>query len=490
MSKLNLLGKVALVCAFCALAPGATFAYTFTSLFSFNGSNGRSPYGALVQGFNGNLYGVTPYGGGYGWGTVFEFTRAGKLKTLYSFCTETNSQRDCLDGATPSGLVQGTDGNLYGTTGEGGANFNNINLVGGTVFKITPAGELTTLYSFCSQTTKGVCTDGADPAGLVQAADGNFYGITVTAGAPGCSGEISPGCGTVFKITPTGKLTTLHTFTGPDGRTPYGKLVQGTDGNLYGTTAEGGAYDKGTVFKITPAGELTTLYSFCSQPNCLDGVTSYEGLVQGADGDFYGTTVFGGAYDMGTVFEITPAGELTTLHSFQHVRGPDADLVLTPGGNIAANGSLWGTTGGGGSHAGGTLFGLYLGGKFITRYNFCSEANCGDGRYPTGVMQATNGKFYGVTLGEGDGTIYSFDVGFGPFVETLPTSSTVGTTVIILGNNLTGTTSVTFNGTPATFTVVSNTEITTTVPSGATTGEVQVATPTRTLTSNVNFQVN
>jgi uncharacterized repeat protein (TIGR03803 family) len=373
MSKLNVLGNVALVCAFCALAPDATFAYTFTSLLTFNGSNGELPYGALVQGFNGNLYGTTAYGGGHGAGTVFEFTAAGKLKTLYRFCTKTNSQGSCLDGATPyGGLVQGTDGNLYGTTSEDGANINSLG---------------------------------------------------------------------------------------------------------------------GTVFKITPAGELTTLYSFCSQPNCTDGDAPFAGLVHGADGNFYGTTLFGGPYDRGTVFEITPAGELTTLHSFQHAHGPEADLVLAPSGNIAANGSLWSTTAFGGSHAGGTLFGLYLGGRLITRYDFCSEANCGDGREPTEVMQATNGKFYGGTL-EGNGTIYSFDVGFGPFVETLPTSSTVGTTVIILGNNLTGTTSVTFNGTPATFTVVSNTEITTTVPSGATTGEVQVTTPTRTLTSNVNFQVN
>jgi uncharacterized repeat protein (TIGR03803 family) len=487
MSKLNVLGNVALVCAFCALAPDATFAYTFTSLLTFNGSNGELPYGALVQGFNGNLYGTTAYGGGHGAGTVFEFTAAGKLKTLYRFCTKTNSQGSCLDGATPyGGLVQGTDGNLYGTTSEDGAN---INSLGGTVFKITPAGELTTLYSFCSQITKGVCTDGSDPAGLVQAADGNFYGTTVTGGAVGCHGEISPGCGTVFKIAPAGRLTTLHTFTVPDGETPNGGLVQGTDGNLYGTTREGGDSLEGTVFKITPAGELTTLYSFCSQPNCTDGDAPFAGLVHGADGNFYGTTLFGGPYDRGTVFEITPAGELTTLHSFQHAHGPEADLVLAPSGNIAANGSLWSTTAFGGSHAGGTLFGLYLGGRLITRYDFCSEANCGDGREPTEVMQATNGKFYGGTL-EGNGTIYSFDVGFGPFVETLPTSSTVGTTVIILGNNLTGTTSVTFNGTPATFTVVSNTEITTTVPSGATTGEVQVTTPTRTLTSNVNFQVN
>src|ERR1039457_2442445 len=219
------------------------------------------------------------------------------LTTLYSF--------DGTDGQEPVGaLVQATNGDLYGTTERGGSGINN----GGTVFRITPGGTLTTLYSFCPQTN---CTDGFGPkAGLVQAANGDLYGTTWGGGVNDQ--------GTVFKITQGGTLTTLYSFCSPamcrDGEVPFAGLVQAANGDLYGTTAEGGTNGGGTVFKITPGGTLTRLYSFCSR-GCTDGLNPDAGLVQAANGDLYGTTSNGGANGQGTVFKITPGGTLTTLYS-------------------------------------------------------------------------------------------------------------------------------------------------------------------------------
>jgi uncharacterized repeat protein (TIGR03803 family) len=173
-------------------------------------------------------------------------------------------------------LVQGYDGNFYGTTSGGSPSGSS-----GAVFKITPSGQITTLYPFCSQTN---CIDGAAPTGgLVLGADGNFYGTTSSGGAFG-GGE-------VFKITARGVLTVLHSFKGADGDTPYAALVQGIDGNFYGTTNTGGTNQYGTVFKITPSGTVTTLYNFCSQTNCADGAQPlYSGILFGINGDLYGTT--------------------------------------------------------------------------------------------------------------------------------------------------------------------------------------------------------
>jgi uncharacterized repeat protein (TIGR03803 family) len=381
----------------------------------------------LIQATNGNFYGTSELGGAHSDGTVFEITPTGTLTTLHSFC----SQPNCTDGLEPvAGLIQATNGNFYGTTSEGGAK-----KLYGTVFEITSTGTLTTLYSFCPQPN---CADGEFPfAGVMQATNGNFYGTTSQGGANGD--------GIVFEITPTGTLSALHSFCSKpgctDGEQPRAGLMQATNGDLYGTTEFGGAHSDGTVFEITPTGTLTTLYSFCSKPGCTDGDAPQAGLVQATNGNFYGTTSEGGnANSDGIVFEITPTGTLTTL------------------------------------------------------YSLCSKPGCADGEGPFAeLMQATNANFYGTTHGggaSGDGTVFSLATGLGPFVETLPTVGKVGAAVIILGNNLTGASSVTFNGTPATFKVVSANEITTVVPSGATTGKVAVITPSGSLTSNVKFRVN
>jgi uncharacterized repeat protein (TIGR03803 family) len=240
------------------------------------------------------------------------------------------------------------------------------------------------------------------------------------------------GNGTVFKMTTGGKLTTLYSFTGTgDGSSP-GRLVQGTDGNFYGTSQAGGGYNAGTVFKITPAGALTTLYSFCSQANCTDGSYPGAGVVQATDGNFYGTTSNGGAYAYGTIFEITPTGAFTVLYSF------DGSDYTNPG----------------------------------------------------RLVQGTDGNFYGYTGNEYfPGTIFSLSTGLGPFVSFIRASGKVGQSAEILGQGFTGATSASFNGTPATFTVNSDTYLKATVPAGATTGFVTVTTPSGTLTSNKIFRV-
>jgi len=447
-------------------------AQTLTTLHSFDSTDGSRPAAGLVQATNGGLYGTTEYGGANTYGTVFKITRSGALTTLHNF--------DDTDGAASvAPLVQATNGNLYGTTSGGGVMF------AGTVFKITPSGTLATLYSFAPE------PDGNEPfAGLVQATDGNLYGTTAYGGPEND--------GTVFKITPSGTLTTIYNFCSQsnctDGNESFAPLVQAIDGNLYGTTINGGTVGGGTIFKITPSGTLTTVYNFCSQVSCADGASPYAGLVQAANGDFYGTTDVDGANGEGTVFKITSGGTLTTLHSFDGTDG----FIVQAGLVQATDGNFYGTTEQGGADSGGTIFKITPSGTLTTVYNFCSQTSCTDGSHPYAqLVQATDGNLYGTTYYGGTsvactagcGTVFGLSVGLGPFVETLPTSGKVGAAVKILGTNLTGSTSVTFNGTAATFTVVSSSEITTTVPAGATTGKVKVTTPHRTLTSNVSFRV-
>jgi uncharacterized repeat protein (TIGR03803 family) len=356
-----------------------TPAGALTTLYSFSGSDGHNPYGALVQGTDGNLYGTTNSGGVLDYGTVFRITPAGALTMLYPFSG--------IDGRNPTaGLVQGTDGSFYGTTYSGGYTY-------GTIFKITPAGALTTLHRFA-----GGVSSGRNPyAGLVQGTDGNFYGTTLSA---------SGSSGTVFKITPAGALTTLYVFAPAAANLPnYGSLVQGNDGNFYGATGFGGPSVYGTVpihygtlFKITPAGALTTLYTFAGS----DGRYPRAGLVQGTDGNFYGTTNYGGVNDSGTVFRITPTGTLTTIYSSSGGDGryPTAGLVQ------GTDGSFYGTASSGGAYGSGTVFRITPTGTLATLYSFAGS----DIRSPyAGLVQGTDGNFYGTTYSGGTsnyGTVF------------------------------------------------------------------------------------
>jgi uncharacterized repeat protein (TIGR03803 family) len=470
-------------------------AQTVTTLFSFGETNGAQPLAGLVQGTDGYLYGTTQLGGincaPNGCGTVFKVSPGGTLKTLYSFC----AFYQCLDGATPlAGLVQTASNEFYGTTIVGGSSSycpNSPYSPGcGTIFKITPQGALTVLYNFCSQSG---CADGAYPfAGLVQATNGDLYGTTDFGGANNA--------GTIFKITASGSLTTLYSFcsiTGcADGAFPQAGLVQAANGDLYGTTTSGGANATGTVFKATLSGALTTLYSFCAQSGCTDGSYPHAGLVQAANEELYGTTASGGASNQGTVFKIGTSGAFTTLHSFSGVdgAGPMAALVQ------ATNGNLYGTTSAGGDNNGnnGTIFQITQGGTLTTVYNFCVLLGC-PALPDSPLVQDTNGNLYSTSLlggtdqicsGLGCGTVFSLSIGLGPFVRLQPVSGKVGSLIQILGTDLTGATAVSFNGTAAVFKTVSNTLIWADVPAGATSGKVQVTTPGGTLVSNVSFHVH
>ena len=445
-----------LVLAICIALAMASPAQTFTMLASFTGYDGDEPRASLVQGTDGNFYGTTNYGGPNAMGgTVFNITPDGALTTIYAFC----NQYQCSDGDHPfGGLIQASDGNFYGTAQGGGVNDN------GTIFQLTPAGTFTTLHNFGGR-------DGSAPtAPLLQASNGKFYGTTALGGRYGA--------GTIFKMTLAGKLSRLHSFNGSDGANPVGALLQATDGSFYGTTS-GGA---GTIFKITPLGALTTLYTF-SGP---DGYSPVAGLVQATDGNFYGTTSAGGANGYGTVFAITPAGTLTVLHSFA---GDSTDGAY-PGAALvqATDGKFYGTTTYGGDADDGTIFKINPAGKLTTLYNF--DWSSGASPY-SGLLQATDGAFYGTTGGGGDccGTVFRLSVGLNPFVKTSPATGKVGTPVFILGTDLAGATAVTFHGAVAAFTVVSNSEIMTDVPPGASTGKIRVATPAGILESNVAFRV-
>ena len=401
--------SVAFPLLFCLAVPAAVRAQTLTTLHSFgNGTDGQLPITQLtqtkakvhrpVQHSNGNFYGTTPQGGAFGGGTVYQLTPQGTETVLYSFCSVGGGA--CTDGASPlASLVVGTDGNLYGTTSVGGANND------GTVFEITTSGALTTLHSFSG-------ADGSNPQGaLVQGSDGNLYGTTYSGGANND--------GTVFKISCGGSLTTLHSFNGTDGLNPLGDLLKAKDGNFNGVTFSDSANNGGTVFEITPAGVLTTLYNFCSATGCTDGQNPLVPLVQNSEGDIYGTTANGGANGYGTLFVIEESGlrETTTVYNFcsQANCADGANPVAGP--LLASDGNLYGTTlAGGNSTSNGTVYHVSTKGILSTVYDFCSLGGsaCTDGATPEGALiQGTNGTFYGTTAFGGTynlGTAFSINI--------------------------------------------------------------------------------
>jgi uncharacterized repeat protein (TIGR03803 family) len=321
------------------------------------------------------------------------------------------------DGQFPlADLVRDSAGNLYGTTQSGGASINCLNSDGttgcGTVFKLSPSGTLTVLHSFTGHDRRQPSlSDGAIPlAGLVRDSDGNLYGTTqYGGGSANCSNDYgTQGCGTVFKLDPSGTLTVLHSFTGStdDGAIPQGDLVRDSDGNLYGTTSGGGSSGDGTVFKMDDSGALIWLHSFTgydsSDPSASDGADPAAGLVRDNSGNLYGTTSKGGAnycgisgyIPCGTVFELSPSGALTWLHSLSDSEGatPYGDLVMD-----ASQTTLYGTTSDGGSKVAGTAFKLDTsGGNFGVLHNFAGGTD--DGRNPyAGLVRGSDGTLYGTT---------------------------------------------------------------------------------------------
>lgn len=354
----------------------------FTLLYSFAGgsSDGSQPYHSLIQASDGTFYGTTQNGGASNQGTIFEITPSGVETVLYSFA----------EGAAPyAAIIQGSDGNFYGTTAQGGTK--NI----GMVFEITPSGNESVLYSFLGGTG-----DGNGPyTGVIQGSDGNFYGTTYFGG--------TANVGTIFRVAPNGAEAVLHSFakSTTDGYHPFAGLFQASDGNFYGTTYYGGTSSAGTVFKITPSGTETVLYSFTGGSS--DGANPYGGVIQGTDGNFYGTTYNGGSHGFGTVFKITPSGTETVLYSFaggaSDGASPEAGLTL------GRDGNLYGATYVGGTNNLGTVFEITPSGVETVLHSFTGGSSDGAGDWAN-LVQGTDGNLYGSSFAggaNGDGTFFT-----------------------------------------------------------------------------------
>jgi uncharacterized repeat protein (TIGR03803 family) len=356
---------------------GAHGDVTLITLASFDGAHGAAPQAGLVEGADGNFYGTTSAGGAVNGGLVFKMNRNGALTTLASFWGGTNGY------APMAGLVQRKyDSSLYGTTSGIGGPKGSC----GTVFRITTSGMLTTLCSF-------IAYGGAQPmAPLAEATDGNFYGTTEFG-----SVNSSIGNGTLFQMTFNGRFRTLHTFSNiNDGAYPCAALVQADDGQFYDTTEQGGPNNAGTVFRTSSNGDVAILYSFTGAG---DGYYPLGALVQGSDGSLYGTTQYGGTNDVadggnGTIFKIDTNGTLTTLVSFDGASGANPVAALIQG----EDGYFYGTTPRGGPTDNGTVFRMSPSGILTTLHSFSGS----DGAAPmSALLQASDGSFYGTTSGGG-----------------------------------------------------------------------------------------
>ena len=371
---------------------------TLTVLHDFTRLDGSNPTNGLLLASDGNFYGTTPFGGpgtfdGADYGTVFRITPTGEFTNLVNFTSD--------NGTNPyAPLFEGSDGNLYGTTAGGGPLGPTRN---GTVFEMTTAGVLTTLLEFPYDPMTDTFPDGLSPqAALVQGTDGNYYGTTVGGGIFGH--------GTIFEMSPAGTLLQSVAVSQSNGEPgdPRAPLIQASNGNFYGTSYQGGGdTNGGTIFEFTPAGVVTVLHSFTA--NAGDpGNRPYDGLLEGSDGNFYGTTEYGGTAELGTVFKITPSGDFTVLVNFTGPNGsqPFASLIQ------AADGNFYGTTSLGGTDSYGTIFRVTPAGDFTTIYNFAN--NEAFGAFPrAALVQGNDGNLYGTTMGggaNGVGTIFALDL--------------------------------------------------------------------------------
>jgi uncharacterized repeat protein (TIGR03803 family) len=363
---------------------GRVTAQSLTILHQFAGgtNDGSQPiWMHLIQASDGDFYGTTEFGGISNVGTVFKINSAGSLTVLYQFKGSVAN-----DGEFPeAGLVQGSDGNFYGTTYEGGTNFL------GTVFRMTPAGVLTNLHIFQGPATH----DGRWPfSPLIQGTNGLFYGTTSAGG--------TPGYGTVFQMDLAGNLTVIYSFTnGVDGNIPYAGVFQGSDGYFYGTTQKGGTNGGpfggyGTVYKVSSGGAFTPLHQFGD--TATDGLNPLGGIIQGYAGDYFGTTYGGGSNGYGTVFRITSAGVLTNLY---HFGGPAYDGLNPYTGLLQGSDSyLYGTTLLGGTNGAGSLFKIGPAGGLIYLHAF--DAFASDGVHPEGALvEGYDGNYYGTTYSGG-----------------------------------------------------------------------------------------
>jgi uncharacterized repeat protein (TIGR03803 family) len=470
-------------------------AQTYTPLYDFGAGDNYEvnsfPMGQLALGRDGNFYGTVANPNGHS--GIYQMTPEGSGTVFWADTSP--SQTQCL-----TGLTLGSDGLFYGTCEFwGGTGWTTGG--SGIVFKYDPSqgqSGFTVLYSWPS-CWSGDYNDSVYPGPLTLGTDGNFYGVTTSTNGGSCTG---PTNGSVFKVTPTGTLTTLHVFQGyssKDGETPSGPLTLAANGNFYGTTQLGGniGQNGGTVFQVTSKGKVKVLYSF---------VNTYEplaGVIQGADGKFYGTTSENGTYSYGTIFQLTAAGKIAYLHSFNYA----VDDVAYPFNPLAlgTDGSLYGPSNcfdwGCGAES---LYKITTKGVYTDLYNGFTNP---DGACPdnsvTGCALSSpmalhpNGIFYGTTQQGGDngqpighGVFYSFNTGLKPYIILQFPRGTIGTAIGIFGQDFTGASGVSFNGVAATnFTVESDYYLTATIPTGTTTGYVTVSTPSGTLKSSVKLTV-
>lgn len=480
MAKTKRVGKFALAALIGMWAASGVQAQTYNVLYTFGSHAGDPilPSGNVVQGDDGSLYATSNLGGAHAMGAVFKITPEGRMRVLYSFCAQPN----CTDGDAPNGgLVLRPDGHFIGVA-QGGGKYGF-----GTIFDITQTGQMTVLYDF---------TGGKDgsypPAPPVLGPNGTFYGTAWEGGG-------TSGCGTVYRITNSGAVYggfhLLHDFSGPDGCNPTAELTPGADGNLYGPVSDGGTGTYGVTFKITPAGALTVLHDFVGVPDGYDPVAS---MILASDGNFYGTTRGVGPPFSGGIFQMTPAGTVTVLHSMSGNDGTwlIGGVIEGSDGNFygAAEQGGTGTCGNGGAGCG-TIFQVTPAGSLTVLHNFDGTAGYWVDATP---VQHTNGLLFGDTYWGGIdtsfctfgcGVFYSLDESLPAFVSVLPSSGSVGSMVRILGQGFTAATTVRFNGVQASATVVSGTNLRAVVPSGATNGFVTVTASGGTLKSNQQFRV-
>lgn len=475
-----------------AQAPTLSILHTFTSQDSLGGnSDGAGPCHPIVQGYDGNYYGVTNGGGIVGFqtggnGVIYKLTPGGVMTTLHYFSNNANQTQSNADGAFPMGIIQGQDGNLYGSCWSGGLNGQ------GTVWKMTTAGVFTTLYSFTHTTYNGsyaTNTDGSGPGAISQAVDGNFYGGTGYAGANGT--------GTIFKVTPAGVLTVLHNFalyntvtgTNTDG-SGSSNPVQGLDGWLYGYT-DLGPHGTGTIYKINSSGTFSTVHAFQAFTTTAGNSPNPDGahpssLFLGLSGTVYGTTSDGGnngyGSGNGTFFSILSTGTFTTLTNFGQYTGAVGSNPTYA--FYGTDGNFYGTAPYGGPGSGGEVFKLTTAGTYSTVYSFYnSQPNNGVG--PFTIVGGSDGYLYGNNFWDGannTGTIFRLATNLPrfPSITTFsPTSVTAGHatfTLTVSGQNFLPSSRVYFNSTALTTMYYTPTKITATVPASlvATAGNINL----------------
>jgi uncharacterized repeat protein (TIGR03803 family) len=530
--KRNVLHKILLTAAFALACAALLQAQTYTDMHDFVNTDGCCQMypGLLAQGEDGNIYGASASGGTAGYGTFFKITPSGTYTDLHNF--------DLTHGGGPWGGVSlANDGNFYGTTyaPSGGH--------AGTIFKITPGGTFTELYDF-NNTTDG----GYPKVPPVQAQDGNLYGVTgngtiavlykiTTAGVFTVMTQLvaqsySPlvlandgnlygmtlyggtfNRGTVFQFSPgTKKLKTIYNFQNEGN--PYGPLMQGADNALYGTCSNGGTGSGGVLFRVTTGGVYKVLVNFVVSG--ANGSAPFSGVVQGSDKFLYGVTSTGGSNGIGVFYKVSTTGTgFTVLHNFATADGDTP--YTTP--MLHTNGTIYGMAYHGGSHVPyGVIYSMNVGLKpFVAPLNMHSaKVNAsvpllGQGfNTATGVLFGTGagtltitndtfatGKILSgattglITVKEPGGnltTLQNFKIS--PTISSFtPTSGPVGTLVTINGTALKAATAVKFGTVAATFTVVSDTKITATVPTGAVTAKIAVTTPGGTAMSATVFTV-